>query len=66
MPSCSNETADRPACKCSATNVSANQRRCYRVQVPVKEGGTILGGQGEAPDSSSGAFGDVKPRYTVA
>ena len=32
------------------------------LQVPVKEGGTILGGQGEPPDSSSGAFEDIKPR----
>lgn len=29
----------------------------------MKEGGTILGGQGEPPDSSSGAFEDIKPRY---
>lgn len=31
--------------------------------MPVKEGGTILGGQGEPPDSSSGAFETIKPRY---
>lgn len=29
----------------------------------MKEGGTVLGGQGEPPDSSSGAFEDIKPRY---
>lgn len=33
-------------------------------QVPIKEGGTILGGQGEPPDSSSGAFESIKPRYS--
>lgn len=29
----------------------------------MKEGGTVLGGQGEPPDSSSGAFEDIKPRF---
>ncbi|CAN0018399.1 unnamed protein product [Ectocarpus sp. 12 AP-2014] len=36
---------------------------CAEEKVPVKEGGTILGGQGEPPDSSSGAFETIKPRY---
>lgn len=33
------------------------------MQVPVKDGGTVLGGQGEPPDSSAGAYEDIKPRY---
>ena len=35
----------------------------FLLQMPVKEAGTILGGQGESPDTSSGAFEDIKPRY---
>lgn len=31
--------------------------------MPVKQGGTVLGGRGEPPDSSYGAFEDVEPRW---
>ncbi|CAM9103081.1 unnamed protein product, partial [Discosporangium mesarthrocarpum] len=36
---------------------------CQEEKVPVKDGGTVLSGHGEAPDTSSSAYEDIKPRY---
>lgn len=40
-------------------------RCCWEgLQAPVKNGGTVLGGQGEPPDSSARAEETVKLRYS--
>ncbi|CAM9141145.1 unnamed protein product, partial [Choristocarpus tenellus] len=38
---------------------------CEDEKVPIKEGGTVLRGDGEGPDTSSGAFEQLEPRYDL-